>query len=53
MKGTDGPSPTGTVDLYIDEQVVGTVDIKTQPGAFSLAGEGLAVGRDSGQPVSS
>lgn len=53
MTGTDGPSPNGNVDLYIDEQVVGSAKIKTQPGAFSLAGEGLAVGRDSGQPVSS
>ena len=25
--------------------------IKTQPGMFSLAGEGLCVGRDSGEPV--
>jgi hypothetical protein len=27
--------------------------IKTQPGLFSLAGEGLCVGRDSGEAVSS
>ena len=25
--------------------------IKTQPGKFTLAGEGLCVGRDSGEPV--
>ena len=25
--------------------------IKTQPGKFSLAGEGLTVGRDGGEPV--
>jgi arylsulfatase len=53
MTGVDGVSPTGNVELYIDEQVVGTLEINTQPGAFSLAGEGLAVGRDSAQPVSS
>ncbi len=53
LAGTEGSSPTGTVELYIDEEVVGTVDIKTQPAHFSLAGEGLAVGRDGGQPVSS
>ncbi len=52
MTGVDQVSPTGTVELYVDEQVVGALEIKTQPGAFTLAGEGLAVGRDSGQPVS-
>ena len=25
--------------------------IKTQPGKFSIAGEGLCVGRDAGEPV--
>ena len=30
---------------------VGEGRIKTQPGKFSLAGEGLCVGRDSGDPV--
>ena len=25
--------------------------IKTQPGMFSVAGEGLCIGRDSGEPV--
>ncbi|QDG53828.1 arylsulfatase [Persicimonas caeni] len=53
LTGTDGPSPTGTVELYIDEECVGTLDIKTQPAHFALGGEGLAVGRDGGQPVSS
>ncbi|HKJ87115.1 MAG TPA: sulfatase-like hydrolase/transferase, partial [Gammaproteobacteria bacterium] len=51
--GADGTSPTGKAELFIDEQVVGTADIKTQPAYFSLVGEGLTVGRDSGQPVSS
>lgn len=53
LTGTDGPSPTGTVELYIDEECVGALDIKTQPAHFALGGEGLAVGRDGGQPVSS
>jgi len=26
-------------------------EIRTQPGMFSIAGEGLTVGRDSGEPV--
>ena len=30
---------------------VGEGRIRTQPGMFSLAGEGLAVGRDGGEPV--
>lgn len=52
MEGHDGPSPVGMAALYINDQVVAEQRIKTQPGKFSLAGEGLAVGRDSGQPVS-
>ncbi len=30
---------------------VGEARIKTQPGKFSIAGEGLCVGRDGGEPV--
>jgi arylsulfatase len=41
----------GTLTLYIDDEVVGSDEIKTQPGNFSLVGEGLAVGRDGGEPV--
>lgn len=52
MEGHDGPSPVGMAALYINDQTVAEQQIKTQPGKFSLAGEGLAVGRDSGQPVS-
>ena len=33
------------------EKKVGEGRIKTQPGYFSLAGEGLCVGRDSGEAV--
>ncbi|MEU3408559.1 arylsulfatase [Streptomyces sp. NPDC006670] len=46
-------SMLGTLTLHIDERQVGQGDIKTQPGSFSMVGEGLTVGRDSGQPVSS
>jgi len=42
----------GTLTLYIDDQAVGSGQIKTQPGNFSLVGEGLCVGRDGGEPVS-
>jgi arylsulfatase A-like enzyme len=45
-------SALGTLTLYIDTEQVGQREIKTQPGNFSIAGEGLCVGRDSGSPVS-
>jgi len=51
----DGEDPPGTahgmVSLYHGDQKVGEGRIKTQPGKFSVAGEGLCVGRDSGEPV--
>ena len=37
--------------LYHGHQKVGESRIKTQPGKFMLAGEGLCVGRDSGEAV--
>ncbi|MFD8589836.1 sulfatase-like hydrolase/transferase [Streptomyces sp. NPDC059637] len=46
-------STHGTLALYVGDRQVAEADIKTQPGLFSPVGEGLAVGRDSGQPVSS
>ena len=51
----DGEDPpgvaTGLLSLYHGEKKVGEGRIKTQPGFFSLAGEGLCVGRDSGEAV--
>jgi arylsulfatase len=44
---------TGTLSLYINKEKVGEAKIKTQPGKFSLAGEGLNIGRDGGEPVTS
>jgi len=44
---------TGPVKLYIDDQQVGEKDIRTVLGHFSLCGEGLTIGRDSADPVSS
>jgi len=41
----------GTLSLYHGERRVGEGRIKTQPGKFSIAGEGLCVGYDSGEPV--
>jgi arylsulfatase A-like enzyme len=51
----DGEDPpgvsTGTLSLYHGDEKVGEGRIRTQPGKFMLAGEGLCVGRDSGEPV--
>ncbi|MEV6491613.1 arylsulfatase [Actinoplanes sp. NPDC051633] len=52
--GEDPPNvATGILFLYHGDRKVGEARIKTQPGMFSLAGEGLCVGRDSGAPVTS
>lgn len=42
----------GTAHLHVDGVVVGKEDWRTQPGHFALAGEGLSIGRDSGDSVS-
>jgi len=51
----DGEDPpgvsTGILSLYHGDAKVGEGRIKTQPGFFELAGEGLCVGRDSGSAV--
>jgi arylsulfatase A-like enzyme len=51
----DGEDPpgvsTGILSLFYGDHQVGEGRIKTQPGKFMLAGEGLCVGRDSGEPV--
>jgi arylsulfatase A-like enzyme len=43
----------GTAKLYIDDKVVDEGPLRTQPGHFALCGEGLSVGRDTADPVSS
>jgi len=49
-------SATGTLTLYVDTVAVADADadaeIMTQPEMFSLVGDGLCVGRDSGSAVS-
>lgn len=42
----------GTLKLYINNDVVAEGKMKSQAGAFGLAGEGLVVGRQSADPVS-
>lgn len=42
----------GTAKLYINENVVAEKEIRTQPAKFTLSGDGLCVGYDSGDNVS-
>ena len=42
---------TGTLSLYHGDNKVGEAQIKTQLGAFAIAGAGLFVGRHPGEPV--
>jgi arylsulfatase A-like enzyme len=50
--GEDPPGiSTGMLSLWHGDTKVGEARIKTQPGKFMLAGEGLCVGRDSGAGV--
>ena len=42
----------GSTKLYIDEEVVAEGPMKTQPAKFTLSGDGLCVGYDSGDAVS-
>ncbi len=41
----------GALSLYINDDKVGEGEIRTQPGKFSLAGEGLNVAKDGGEAV--
>ena len=43
----------GPLKLYIDDQVVAQTEIRTQSGHFSLCGEGLCIGYDGGDAVTS
>src|SRR5262245_5161338 len=47
----DSMPTTGTLSLYINDEKVGEEQITTQPGNFSLVGEGLNVGKDPAEPV--
>ena len=41
----------GTLTLHAGDKTVGQGRIRTQPGKFSIAGEGLNIGKDAGEPV--
>jgi arylsulfatase A-like enzyme len=51
VKENDRLPTTGTLSLFINDEKVGEGQIMTQPGNFSLVGEGLNVGKDPGEPV--
>jgi len=51
VKEADSMPTTGTLSLFIDDEKVGEGEIMTQPGNFSLVGEGLNIGRDPAEPV--
>lgn len=42
----------GKMKLYVNEEVVAEGPMKTQPAKFTLSGDGLCIGYDSGDPVS-
>jgi arylsulfatase len=52
--GEDPPGvATGILSLWHGDKKVGEGPIKTQPGKFMIAGEGLCIGRDSGAGITS
>ena len=42
----------GKATLYVNDTVAAQGDLKTQAGKFTLSGDGLCIGRDSGDAVS-
>jgi hypothetical protein len=51
-EGDDPPGvAVGTLSLWYADEKVGEAKIKTQPGKFTLGGEGLCIGRDGGSGV--
>ncbi len=55
IKEKPGPNmeALGKMTLYVDEEAVASGDFRTQTGHYALAGEGLCIGYDSGDAVSS
>jgi len=51
-EGEDPPGVSvGTLSLWHADKKVGEAKIKTQPGKFTIGGEGLCIGRDGGSGV--
>jgi arylsulfatase len=49
----DNHEPIGTMKLHVDQDVVAEAEMRTIASRFSLCGEGLCVGYDGGDAVSS
>jgi arylsulfatase len=49
--GTHG-EPLGTTFLYVNDKVVAQGKMQTQPAKFTLSGDGMCIGWDSGDAVS-
>jgi hypothetical protein len=49
----DHGEAVGTTRLHVDDKVVADGTMRTQVGFFTLCGDGLCVGRDSSDAVSS
>jgi hypothetical protein len=47
----DSMPAEGTLTLHAGKKEIGKGRIKTQPGRFSITGEGLNVGKDGAEPV--
>jgi hypothetical protein len=47
-----GQKNEGTTKLYVNDEVVAEGKMRTQPAKFTLSGDGLCVGWDSGDAVS-
>ncbi|MFG1622621.1 arylsulfatase [Kribbella sp. NPDC049227] len=50
-QGMEPDAATGTLSLYYGDEKVGEGQLKTQLGAFAIAGSGLYVGRHNGEPI--
>jgi hypothetical protein len=49
----DNHEPIGTLELYVDDELVASDEIRTVVSRYSLCGEGLCIGYDGGDAVSS
>jgi hypothetical protein len=43
----------GTTKLYVNDKVVASGPMRTQPAKFTLSGDGMCIGWDSGDAVTS
>jgi hypothetical protein len=46
-------SNNGTTKLYVNDKVVASGKMRTQPAKFTLSGDGMCIGWDSGDAVTS